>query len=171
VSAAEQYLEKLRQALPRLQRRRIVAEIRNHMADDVAAEVARGVDPAEAERLTIERLGPPEELASQFSTSGRRLSTPAFAALAATSLVVVLGAVFGLSHTRHASHAPAVGRTTATAVPPHLVILPSTVRYPVTAVQRRAVIASQRVLVHLALVRQKTYRVEVVPAGVTSFRR
>ena len=102
MSDAGRYLSDLRRALPRGQRRRILTEIRSHLTDGIAAEVARGVDPDEAERLTIERLGPPEQLASQFASTGRRISTARLAALGATVFIVVLAAVFGFAQTRHA---------------------------------------------------------------------
>lgn len=63
MSDAETYLRELRRALPIGCRRRFVAEMREHFASAIAAEADRGVGPAEAERLTIERLGPADALA------------------------------------------------------------------------------------------------------------
>jgi hypothetical protein len=102
VSDADRYLADLRRALPRGQRRRILTELRGHLTDGIAAEVARGVEPDEAERLTIDRLGSPEQLASQFASTGRRMSIAMVAALGATVFVVVLAAVVSFASTRHA---------------------------------------------------------------------
>ena len=63
---AETYLRELRRALPVGCRRRFVAEVREHFVSAVAAEGDRGVGRADAERLTIERLGPADALAGQL---------------------------------------------------------------------------------------------------------
>jgi hypothetical protein len=108
VSEAETYLRDLRRALPIGCRRRFVAEVREHFAS--------AADSGEPERLTIERLGPPQALAEQLLTDlrsgalGRAVRVTA--ALTATRLVaaagviviaIVTGAVFA---GRHASQAP-----------------------------------------------------------------
>lgn len=66
MSDADAYLRELRRALPVACRRRFVAEVREHFASAIAAEAERGVDRAEAERLTIERLGPARAVAAQL---------------------------------------------------------------------------------------------------------
>ena len=108
MSASEAYLEELRRALPRRHRRRVVAEIRGHLADGIAAETASGADPEEAERLTIERLGPPERIAAQFGEGSARRPTGKAAALVAAGGVAALLSVFAVTASRH----PTVGATT-----------------------------------------------------------
>ena len=112
---AETYLRELRRALPVGCRRRFVAEVREHFVSAVAAEGDRGVGRADAERLTIERLGPADALAGQLLTDLRagalgrfgRLSaavtTPRLVAVVtALAVVVVAGAMFAGKHTSQA---------------------------------------------------------------------
>lgn len=111
MSESDRYLDELRRALPRGRRRRVVAEIRSHLSEGIAAETANGLDPDEAERVTIERLGPAEQLAAQF-TSTRRVGTRTFAALAAGALAIVVVGVLGVVHTQRAPSRPQVARLT-----------------------------------------------------------
>ncbi len=66
MSDSEAYLRELRRALPIWCRRRLVAEVREHFASAIAAEAKRGVGRFQAERLTIDRLGPAQALADQL---------------------------------------------------------------------------------------------------------
>jgi hypothetical protein len=106
VTQSERYLEELRRVLPWSRRRRILAELRGHLADGISAEMAHGADRAEAERITIARLGTVEGLAAQFAADeaaksplrGRRT----FAAAAAVLFVAVVAAAAVVTHTRQA---------------------------------------------------------------------
>lgn len=120
MSDAESYLQELRQALPVLYRRRLVAEMREHFAS--AAE------RREEERVTIERLGPAHVLAEQLVAdlragslgpagriaavlTGSRLALVRTAAATLVIAGLVAGALLSVSHT---SRAPsAVQRTVA----------------------------------------------------------
>ena len=66
MSDSEAYLRELRRALPLGCRRRFVAEVRDHFTSAVVAEAERGGGRFEAERLTIDRLGPAQALADQL---------------------------------------------------------------------------------------------------------
>ena len=127
MSAAEAYLRELRRALPIGCRRRFVAEMREHFASAVTAEAERGVDRGEAERLTIERLGPAHAVAGQLLSDLRSgalgrtarltaaLTTARLAACAAViALAVVGGAVLA---GRHSSPAPPPRGSTAYSAP------------------------------------------------------
>ena len=133
MSDADAYLRELRRALPLGCRRRFVAEVREHFASASAAEGERGVSRVEAERLTIERLGPPQALAEQLLADlrtgalGRRgrlaaaLTTARVAALAVVAAIaVVFGAVFAA--TRSSPAPPPPQRSAG----PQLVVEPQT---------------------------------------------
>lgn len=96
MSAAETYLRELRRALPVGCRRRFVAEMREHFESAVAAEAKHGRDRDEAERLTIERLGPAHELADQLLADLRSgaLGPAARLSAALTATRIALGAAF-----------------------------------------------------------------------------
>ena len=121
MSDSEAYLRELRRALPVGSRRRLVAEVREHFASAIAAEAKRGVGRFEAERLTIDRLGPAHALADQLlgalrsGALGRvgRLAVAltmtrlvAFATVSAIAVVVVVLLV----GTRSSSTPPALQR-------------------------------------------------------------
>ena len=116
MSDAEAYLRELRGALPVGCRRRFVAEVREHFASAIAAEAERGVDRAEAERLTIERLGPAEAMARQLLADLRsgalgrvgRLTAAATTARLVASSAAVIAAIAALTmfSGRHAPPAP-----------------------------------------------------------------
>jgi hypothetical protein len=123
VTDAEMYVRELRRSLPVGCRRRFVAEVREHFASAIAAEAERGVGPSEAERLTIERLGPARSLAAQLLTDlrggelGRRarlvatLTTARLTALATVVVVAVaVSAVAVGRHSPEASPAPKPAR-------------------------------------------------------------
>src|SRR3954453_13195128 len=95
MSGAETYLRELRRALPIGCRRRFVAEMREHFESAVAAEAARGVGREEAERLTIERLGPAHALADQLLADLRSgaLGPAARLSAALTATHIALAAV------------------------------------------------------------------------------
>lgn len=67
--SVRRYLVELEAALPRvpLLRRRFLREAEDHLAETVAALVAAGVDPAEAERAACARFGAPAQVASGFA--------------------------------------------------------------------------------------------------------
>jgi hypothetical protein len=85
-----------------------VAEVREHFESAVAAEATHGVDREEAERLTIERLGPPRALADQLLTDLRsgalgpaaRLSAMLTATRVALVAVLVIAVVVGVAVTK-----------------------------------------------------------------------
>jgi hypothetical protein len=123
VSDAETYLRELRRALPLGCRRRFVAEMREHFESAVAAEAERGVDRTDAERLTIERLGPADALAAQLLADlhsgalgriGRLKAALTTTGLAACGTAAVLAIAAGTVLTgRHSSPAPRVPPRTA----------------------------------------------------------
>ena len=128
MSDAETYLRELRRALPIGCRRRFVAEMREHFASAIAAEAERGVGPAEAERLTIERLGPADALAQQVradlrsgalgrlgNVTARLTTTRVLAAATAVIAIVTSGAVFAVTHSSRTPAKPqrAAGPTVA----------------------------------------------------------
>jgi hypothetical protein len=51
----------------RAQRERVLAEIEGHLHDAVEAHTTEGVAPHEAMRRAIEDIGPPQDVAGQFS--------------------------------------------------------------------------------------------------------
>jgi hypothetical protein len=119
VTASKRYLKDLRRALPRGLRRRVVAELRQHLRDGIAAEIAGGLGHDEAERLTIERLGPPERVAAQFASDapaprGHVVLVAAVVVLAA--IAIAAGAV--VTHTQHAKKTPPA--SPATYAPPRV---------------------------------------------------
>jgi hypothetical protein len=151
MTESKRYLRALRNTLPRSLRRRVVAELRSHLAEGIAAERARGLDREEAERVTIARLGSPEQLAAQFSADAgqpvARRAAPAsrrtVTALAGLAAVAVVAAVAGLAvtHTRHHPSGSTSQRTAATAtatLPSGTVVLPRSAVTPLQiAVARR----------------------------------
>jgi len=149
MTESKRYLRALRNTLPRSLRRRVVAELRSHLAEGIAAERARGLDREEAERVTIARLGSPEQLAAQFSADAgqpvARRAAPAsrrtVTALAGLAVVAVVAAVAGLAvtHTRHHPSGSTSQRTAATAtLPSGALVLPRSAVMPVQiAVARR----------------------------------
>lgn len=149
MSDAETYLRELRRSLPIGCRRRFVAEVREHFASAIAAEAERGVGTVEAERLTIERLGPADALARQVladlrsgalgrfgRVTARLTTTRVLAAATATTLAIVMGAVVVVTHS---SRAPAKPQRAAgpTVVSPTVTLDPRTgeVRMVMYAVQ------------------------------------
>ena len=112
---AETYLRELRRSLPIGCRRRFVAEVREHLASAAAAEAEHGVDRREAERLTIERLGPAQAVADQLLADLRSGALGRRARLAATltsarlvalaTVVAVAAAVSAVAVGRHSSEA------------------------------------------------------------------
>ncbi|MGN6798540.1 MAG: HAAS signaling domain-containing protein [Gaiellaceae bacterium] len=119
MSAAETYLRELRRALPLGTRRRLVAEVREHFAS--------AADAGEAERETIERLGPARVVAAQLvadlrsgalGRTGRLTAAMTIARVAACGVVIALAAVAGaLLAGRHAAPVPPMPRTTAYSSP------------------------------------------------------
>jgi hypothetical protein len=61
------YLDELSGLLRRRRRRRILAEVRAHLLDAVAADSLCAADPDGAEHRAVERFGPPTRVASQFN--------------------------------------------------------------------------------------------------------
>jgi HAAS domain-containing protein len=72
---------------PRRHRHRLLAELEEHLDDAVAAELAAGCEPAEAEATALRRLGAPATLATEWNAdvaarrSAARLRIVAVAAL------------------------------------------------------------------------------------------
>ena len=150
MTESKRYLRALRKTLPRSLQRRVVAELRSHLAEGIAAERARGLDREEAERVTIARLGSPEQLAAQFSADAgqpvARRAAPAsrrtVTALAGLAVVAVVAAVAGLAvtHTRHHPSGSTSQRTAATAtLPSGAVVLPRSAVTPVQIAAARRV--------------------------------
>jgi len=72
MNAVVDYLEELSGQLRRARRARILAEVRAHLLDAVAAEVLLGADPDRAAALAVERFGSPARVARQFNALRRR---------------------------------------------------------------------------------------------------
>jgi hypothetical protein len=119
VSDSETYLRELRRALPFGCRRRFVAEMREHFASAIAAEAERGVGTAEAERLTIERLGPADALAKQVLADlrsgalgrigrlkGALTATRVLAGVTVAAIAIVAGGIFAGTHSARAPSKP-----------------------------------------------------------------
>ncbi len=79
----EDYLARLERALRhrRLDDRRIVAEVREHLADAIADARQRGLSDEDAERVAFDRLGAPETIAAHAFTEGNRTMIRLAAAL------------------------------------------------------------------------------------------
>ena len=117
---AETYLRELRRALPVGYRRRFVAEVREHFESAVTAEAEHGVGRRDAERLTIERLGPPRAMASQMLADLRsgalgpvgRLSAALTVTrlVAAAVLVTAVAVAVAVLSVRSTSRTPTVQR-------------------------------------------------------------
>jgi hypothetical protein len=158
VSGADAYLRELRRALPLGCRRRFVAEMREHFESAVAAEAQNGVERDEAERLTIERLGPARELADQLLADLRSgaLGPAARVSAALTATRIVLAAalvgavVVGIAVTTL--------RSTSTSPPPRTVQ-----RMPQAEVVRNGV-PIRRLILTLAKA-QPGVRVHTLPGG------
>ena len=150
------YLRDLRRALPRGQRRKVVAEIRSHLRDGIAAEIAGGLDRAEAERVVLERLGPPERLAAQFpATEDRPMKKPWIAALAVAAVIVVVAALFGVTRTDHTRPAATVTRSSTLLAAP--VVHNGQVRMFVAPAGQKAAVAQLQVALRQVVVAQRTY--------------
>ena len=119
MSDAETYLRELRRALPVGCRRRFVAEVREHFASAIAAEAENGVERGEAERLTIDRLGPARALAGQLRAdlgsgalgrAGRLRASLTTARLGAAvgviAIALVAGAAFAVTRSSPAQRGP-----------------------------------------------------------------
>ena len=65
----DRYLEDVDSYLhvDRAHRQRVLAEIEGHLHDAVEAHITDGVQPQDAMRRAIEELGPPQDVAMQFS--------------------------------------------------------------------------------------------------------
>ncbi len=109
MTESKRYLDELRHALPRGVRRRVVSEFRTHLADGIAAEVARGMDRDAAELMIIERLGPPERVAAQYPDDAPRSQWRGPLTIAVAVLVVAgIAALVAVTQTSHAKPAPSV---------------------------------------------------------------
>jgi HAAS domain-containing protein len=152
MSESEMYLRELRRALPLGCRRRLVAEVREHFASAVAAEAERGVGIADAERLTIARLGPAEALAKQvladlrsgaLGRAGRvrvgLTATRVLAGVTVATIAVAGGAIFAGTHS---SRAPSKRRRTVQLAAAH----PTVTLDPKTGEVRMVVYALQDAL-------------------------
>jgi hypothetical protein len=80
---------------PRRARRRLVSELSSHVDDAVAAELADGLAPQQAEAAALARIGSPRELALRWSTEASdrrkagRVRTLVFALVVAAVLAPV----------------------------------------------------------------------------------
>jgi hypothetical protein len=158
VSDAEGYLRDLRRALPVGCRRRFVAEVREHFESAVAAEAERGVGRADAERLTIERLGPAHVLAEQLLADMRsgvlgpvaRLSAALTVTRIALAAVLALAVVVGVA---------VVSVRSSSKTPP-----PTVQRAPDAGVVHNGVLVRRLVLTLSTAVRQRGKR-RALPSG------
>lgn len=91
-------------------------ELRAHVADGIAAETAQGLDRDEAERLTIERLGPADRVAAQFAADAPRSYRRAAIVVAGATLLVVAAGV-GVTHTNRATTADTTDGTVVRTAP------------------------------------------------------
>jgi hypothetical protein len=149
VTASERYLDELRRALPRRLRRSVGAEIRAHLADGIAAETANGMDRDEAERLTIDRLGPADRVAAQFAADAPRSHRLAALVVAVAVLAIAaVAAALAVTHTSHATHAP----TTRAATPAPR---PVAVRWIRAAQVQVAQVADGRIIVRQCYLRPR----------------
>ena len=117
MSDSEAYLRELRRALPLAFRRRFVAEVRDHFASAVAAEAKRGVGRFEAERLTIDRLGPAQALAGQLLDDLRSGALGRLGRLAVALTVTRLVALATVSAIAVVVGASFVGMRSSSALP------------------------------------------------------
>ena len=94
MNAVVEYLEELSGQLRRGRRARILAEVRAHLLDAVAAEGLLGADPDRAAALAVERFGPPARVARQFNALRRRpsaMAQRAAAVILASAATATLG--------------------------------------------------------------------------------
>jgi hypothetical protein len=93
---SELFLQAVGQSLPFGDRERleILEELRQHLDDCFTASVDGGMDPAEAERAAVGRLGPPEWLAEEL-TRARREPRRLLAAAGAGVWGAVRGGIWG----------------------------------------------------------------------------
>jgi hypothetical protein len=98
------YLASLAQHVtgPAWHRRRIVAEVREHLADAVRRERETGCDDAEAQSRAVAGLGSPAVMAAEFPRRGvgRRVAVMAVAGVVAVSVTAVAIAPSGPSQAR-----------------------------------------------------------------------
>jgi hypothetical protein len=85
----ENYLAELETRLPAACRRRFLREAEEHLRDGKAALVARGADPAEAERRAIEGFGPVDVVATRMAWEGSVLATRRGTVLALAALLLL----------------------------------------------------------------------------------
>jgi hypothetical protein len=94
VSPISAYLAELSGQLRRGRRRRILAEVRAHLLDAVAAATLLGVDPDRAAALAVARFGPPSRVAGQFNALRPRpaaIARRAAAVIMASAATATLG--------------------------------------------------------------------------------
>ena len=93
---SERYLAAVERQLPFAQdeRAEILDELRAHLADSAAALQEAGMDPADAERIAVERLGPAKRLADELARA-RRDTTRLLAAAGAGVWGALSGAAYG----------------------------------------------------------------------------
>jgi hypothetical protein len=86
----DEYLAELERRLPRLRRRRVVAEAEEHLRDAAARQQARGLSPRDAEAAAVADFGPVEVLARRLAAEAAVGETriAAILALGAASLFV-----------------------------------------------------------------------------------
>jgi hypothetical protein len=98
VTTVESYLGALSAALsvPPRERRRIVAEARDHLVDDMAARERTGATPKAAAAAALEAFGPPVDIARRFNAlAGTRDARRATIALGTSGAIVAAGFLFG----------------------------------------------------------------------------
>jgi hypothetical protein len=98
VTTVESYLGAFSAALrvPARERRRIVAEVRDHLVDDMAAGERAGATPEAAAADALEAFGPPVDIARRFNAlAGTRDARRATIALGTSGAIVAAGFLFG----------------------------------------------------------------------------
>ena len=93
---SDKYLDAVERRLPfgDDERAEILDELRQHLADSAAALQESGMDPIEAERAAVDRLGSAERLADEL-TKARRDTTRLLAAAGAGAWGAIRGVVWG----------------------------------------------------------------------------
>jgi hypothetical protein len=81
-----------------LRKRRILREIEAHLLDAVEDALTKGGRRLESERVAVERLGPPELVAEQFTRKRRYWPAAAFASLAVAAAAAVVAPQIGGVH-------------------------------------------------------------------------
>jgi poly-gamma-glutamate capsule biosynthesis protein CapA/YwtB (metallophosphatase superfamily) len=97
VTEVEAYLASVATQVRGAGAERLTVELRDHLDDAIAHQIAGGSDPADAVRVALERLGPADEVLAAWKARARarraqdrrRAALVAFAAVTASALALV----------------------------------------------------------------------------------